>query len=269
MQRHRQAARSIPGSDPRYTGTSTGVRLARFSWPHFLLARRRLDAIRARERRDGHRSQLDRLRVLRRGSPARRLRCAGLIEAARINPDKWPCSVPRLPWSPARDSLPRRSVRRSRRRTCAAGNATERRTRCSSIRHVPNARSICRTAVPAVHPARALGNECQTGDYCLAFSDGAKQPCRSPLKYSIVIATYHRAADLRETLKSLAGLQPDGPWEVIVVDNNSPDDTRAVVREAAASFPARCVPLRTRAGPEPGAQPRHPRRGRRDHRNDR
>jgi glycosyltransferase involved in cell wall biosynthesis len=57
------------------------------------------------------------------------------------------------------------------------------------------------------------------------------------MKYSIVIATYNRAADLRDTLDSLAGLQPDGPWEVIVVDNNSPDDTRAVVEAAVATFP--------------------------------
>lgn len=57
------------------------------------------------------------------------------------------------------------------------------------------------------------------------------------MKYSIVIATYKRAADLRDTLASLAGLRPDGPWEVIVVDNNSPDDTRAVVDEAATTFP--------------------------------
>lgn len=57
------------------------------------------------------------------------------------------------------------------------------------------------------------------------------------MKYSIVIATYRRAADLRDTLQSLAGLQPDGPWEVIVVDNNSPDDTRAVVQESARTFP--------------------------------
>lgn len=58
------------------------------------------------------------------------------------------------------------------------------------------------------------------------------------MKYSIVIATYNRAADLRDTLRSLASLQPDGPWEVLVVDNNSSDDTRAVVVEAAAGFPA-------------------------------
>jgi glycosyltransferase involved in cell wall biosynthesis len=58
-----------------------------------------------------------------------------------------------------------------------------------------------------------------------------------PLKYSIVIATYKRATDLRDTLASLASLEPDAPWEVIVVDNNSPDNTRAVVETAARTFP--------------------------------
>lgn len=57
------------------------------------------------------------------------------------------------------------------------------------------------------------------------------------MKYSVVIATYNRATDLADTLRSLAGLSPDGPWEVIVVDNNSPDDTRQVVESAAGSFP--------------------------------
>ena len=57
------------------------------------------------------------------------------------------------------------------------------------------------------------------------------------MKYSVVIATYNRAADLRDTLASLAALQPDGPWEVIVVDNNSPDHTRQVVEAAAPTFP--------------------------------
>jgi len=57
---------------------------------------------------------------------------------------------------------------------------------------------------------------------------------------SIVIATYNRRDLLRTTLASLAQIQYERPWEVIVVDNNSPDDTRAVVEEAARSFP---VPL--------------------------
>jgi glucosyl-dolichyl phosphate glucuronosyltransferase len=61
------------------------------------------------------------------------------------------------------------------------------------------------------------------------------------MRYSIVIATYNRAAVLNDTLASLARLRPDAPWEVIVVDNNSPDDTRSVVERAANAFPA---PLR-------------------------
>jgi glycosyltransferase involved in cell wall biosynthesis len=72
------------------------------------------------------------------------------------------------------------------------------------------------------------------------------------MKYSIVIATYKRAADLGETLASLAALQPDGPWEVIVVDNNSPDDTRGVVERAARTFP---VELRYLVEREQGRSP--------------
>jgi glucosyl-dolichyl phosphate glucuronosyltransferase len=60
----------------------------------------------------------------------------------------------------------------------------------------------------------------------------------SAKKFSIVIPTYNRAAELRQTLASLAKLSVSGTWEVIVVDNNSSDDTRQVVREAAQSFPA-------------------------------
>jgi glycosyltransferase involved in cell wall biosynthesis len=55
-----------------------------------------------------------------------------------------------------------------------------------------------------------------------------------------VIATFNRAAVLAETLESLASLQPNGSWEVVVVDNNSPDNTRQVVEAAARTFP---VPL--------------------------
>ena len=58
------------------------------------------------------------------------------------------------------------------------------------------------------------------------------------MKYSVTIATHNRAADLRETLASLARLRTPHAWEVVVADNNSTDDTAAVVREAAARFPA-------------------------------
>jgi glucosyl-dolichyl phosphate glucuronosyltransferase len=60
------------------------------------------------------------------------------------------------------------------------------------------------------------------------------------MTFSIVIPTFNRAADLRDTLDSIARQATASPWEVIVVDNNSTDGTRAVVEHAAANFP---VPL--------------------------
>jgi glycosyltransferase involved in cell wall biosynthesis len=60
------------------------------------------------------------------------------------------------------------------------------------------------------------------------------------MDFSVIIATYNRASVLEGTLASLAGLQPAAPWEVIVVDNNSPDHTREVVLRVSARFP---VPL--------------------------
>lgn len=60
------------------------------------------------------------------------------------------------------------------------------------------------------------------------------------MKCSILIATCNRAPDLADTLASLARLEYAEPWEVIVIDNNSTDGTRAVVEHAQAAFP---VPL--------------------------
>jgi GT2 family glycosyltransferase len=48
------------------------------------------------------------------------------------------------------------------------------------------------------------------------------------MRFSIIIPTYNRADDLRGTLRSMAGLSPR---------NNSHDDTRAAVEEAARWFP--------------------------------
>ena len=48
--------------------------------------------------------------------------------------------------------------------------------------------------------------------------------------YSIVVTTYNRAATLRGAINSLLELGPSSPpHEIIIVDNNSKDDTRAVV----------------------------------------
>lgn len=55
---------------------------------------------------------------------------------------------------------------------------------------------------------------------------------------SVIIATHNRAAMLRETLKHMARLDRAGlRVEFTVVDNNSTDETRRVVHEAAAEMP--------------------------------
>lgn len=57
------------------------------------------------------------------------------------------------------------------------------------------------------------------------------------MKFTVIIATYNRAAELRRTLASLATVSTDHDWEVVVVDNNSTDNTREVVEELSRSFP--------------------------------
>ena len=59
---------------------------------------------------------------------------------------------------------------------------------------------------------------------------------------TVLIATYNRAPLLDRTLASIRQLRVAAgrPWEVIVVDNNSSDDTRAIVEGHARDFP---VPL--------------------------
>jgi glycosyltransferase involved in cell wall biosynthesis len=55
--------------------------------------------------------------------------------------------------------------------------------------------------------------------------------------FSIIICTYNRSESLRTTLASLAQLSvpPDMSWELIVVDNNSSDDTAEVVKSFTAA----------------------------------
>ncbi len=59
---------------------------------------------------------------------------------------------------------------------------------------------------------------------------------------TVLICTYNRAERLAETLDSLRRLEGvPGPWDVLIVDNNSSDRTAEVVQSCATSFP---VPLR-------------------------
>ena len=56
---------------------------------------------------------------------------------------------------------------------------------------------------------------------------------------SIIVCTYNRAESLRDTLRALRAQEVSAgrQWEVIVVDNNSTDATRAVVEEAQRDWP--------------------------------
>jgi glucosyl-dolichyl phosphate glucuronosyltransferase len=53
---------------------------------------------------------------------------------------------------------------------------------------------------------------------------------------STIVCTFNRAASLQRTLQSLAEATapPDCPWELIVVDNNSTDETRTVIESFIA-----------------------------------
>jgi len=59
------------------------------------------------------------------------------------------------------------------------------------------------------------------------------------MEFSIIIPTYNRADELRETIRSIARLTVEGDWELLIVDNKSTDHTRAVVEQESATFPAR------------------------------
>lgn len=69
------------------------------------------------------------------------------------------------------------------------------------------------------------------------------------MKFSVIIPTYNRADELRETIRSIAKLEVDADWELVVIDNKSTDHTGAVVEAETASFPA---PLRYVFEPEQG-----------------
>jgi glycosyltransferase involved in cell wall biosynthesis len=61
----------------------------------------------------------------------------------------------------------------------------------------------------------------------------------APLKITVAIPTYNRAALLRQTLAGVVRQQfPHDRFEVLVIDNNSRDDTRQVVDAFAGARPA-------------------------------
>jgi glycosyltransferase involved in cell wall biosynthesis len=69
----------------------------------------------------------------------------------------------------------------------------------------------------------------------------APAQARGPSRVTVAICTWNRSALLRATLERMTQLvtPPSVSWELLVVDNNSTDDTRAVVADFDGRLPVR------------------------------
>jgi len=55
--------------------------------------------------------------------------------------------------------------------------------------------------------------------------------------FSIIVPTFNRCGDLADTLDSMRAISTTRAWELLVIDNNSTDNTKSVVQESAKTFP--------------------------------
>jgi GT2 family glycosyltransferase len=73
------------------------------------------------------------------------------------------------------------------------------------------------------------------------------------LRVTVAVITFNRSGFLRETLAGLVRQDyPAGCWELLVIDNNSTDDTRDVVASFLAAMPSPRWILEERAGLDHG-----------------
>ena len=74
---------------------------------------------------------------------------------------------------------------------------------------------------------------------------------------SVCVVTYNQVAYIRACLQSIADQKTNFPFEVIVGDDCSTDDTAAVVREFAARYPGKFIAVRHSSNLGPYANYRH------------
>ena len=60
----------------------------------------------------------------------------------------------------------------------------------------------------------------------------------SRIEVSVVVCTRNRATQLTACLESIAAIESERPWELVVVDNGSTDETPSVLGRAVETFPA-------------------------------
>ena len=58
---------------------------------------------------------------------------------------------------------------------------------------------------------------------------------------SIVVPTFNEAGNVAELRNRVAAALPGVDWEMIYVDDDSPDGTAATVRELCLLYTSRCV----------------------------
>jgi glycosyltransferase involved in cell wall biosynthesis len=75
--------------------------------------------------------------------------------------------------------------------------------------------------------------------------------CGTVVRTSVILCTYNRSESLRKALGSLAvsGLPDSAEWEVLVIDNNSTDQTKEVADDFVRRYPGR---FRYLFEPKPG-----------------
>jgi glycosyltransferase involved in cell wall biosynthesis len=72
-------------------------------------------------------------------------------------------------------------------------------------------------------------------------------PAGSAVSVSVIVPCRNAARHLREALESLVGQELDEPAEIILVDNGSTDDSRAVAAGIRGRIPLRIIDARARA----------------------
>jgi GT2 family glycosyltransferase len=66
-----------------------------------------------------------------------------------------------------------------------------------------------------------------------------KGETQGDVEVSVVIPTYNRSALLRDAVRSVLGQNSSNPFEIVIVDNNSQDDTETVARALVDEHPGK------------------------------
>jgi glycosyltransferase involved in cell wall biosynthesis len=99
--------------------------------------------------------------------------------------------------------------------------------------------------------ARLKAGSAREGKPSLKFSKRSIVPNQPP-RVSVIIPCYNQARFLPEAVASVVA-QSSADWEILIVDDGSPDDTAAVAERLIAAYPERRITLLRQPNSGPGA----------------